>query len=108
MFKIAKSQPPWNVWFIVTPCLEVSVTIIIANMLTFLIGTAHIKHSTYVGGAPTATKHALHASFTYVHGNVLILLGKSRLRALAVLIFARDSANSNSASAVQTGLWLDK
>ena len=55
---------------------------------------------------PTATKYALHGNFTYVHENV-ILLGKSRLRALAVLIFAHDNANSNSASAVQTGLWLD-
>ena len=38
---------------------------------------------------PTATKHALHANFTYVNEKV-ILLGRSRLRALVVLVFEHD------------------
>ena len=38
---------------------------------------------------PTATKNALHANFTYVHEKV-ILLGRSRLHALVVLVFAPD------------------
>ena len=38
---------------------------------------------------PTATKHVLHADFTYVHEKV-ILLGRSRFRALVVLVFGHD------------------
>ena len=37
----------------------------------------------------TATKHPLHANFTYVPEKV-ILLGRSRLRALVVLLFGHD------------------
>ena len=37
----------------------------------------------------TATKHALHANFSYVHEKV-IFLGRSRLRTLVVLVFAHD------------------
>ena len=38
---------------------------------------------------PTATKHALQANFTYVH-ETMILLGRSRLRALVALVFAHN------------------
>ena len=38
---------------------------------------------------PTATKHALYANFTYVPEKV-ILLGRSRLRALVMLFFGHD------------------
>ena len=63
--------------------------VIIANILTFIIGTPHIKNSTNVGPTPTATKHAVHPNFTYVHEKVN-LLGRSRLRTLVVLVFAHD------------------
>ncbi len=46
-------------------------------------------HNTFYKCTPTATKHALHANFTYVYERV-ILLGRSRLRALVVLVFAYD------------------
>ena len=58
---------------IFSSCLDVSV--IIANILMFLIGTAHIKK--FYKCTPIATKHALHANFIYVHEKV-ILLGRSR------------------------------
>ena len=59
-----------------------------SNILTFLIGTARITNSTKLC-TPTATKHAYYANFTYVHEKV-ILLGRSRLRALVVLVFTHD------------------
>ena len=76
MILIAFSWP--QIYF----CLDVSV--IIANF--FLIGTAH-NYKQFYKCTPTATKHALHANFIYVHEKV-ILLGRSRLRALGVLVFA--------------------
>ena len=63
------------------------VSVIIANILSVLIGIAYIKK--IYKCTPTDTKHALHANFTYVHEKV-ILLGRSRLRALVVLIFGHD------------------
>ena len=47
----------------------------------------HCTYKKFDKCTPTATKHALHANFIYVHEKV-IFLGRSRLRALDVLVFA--------------------
>ena len=70
-----------NLFFIFTSCLDVSV--IIANFFSYW----HCTYKQFYKCTPTATKHALHANFIYVHEKV-ILLGRSRLRALDVLVFA--------------------
>ena len=65
-----------------TCCLEISV--IIANLLTFLIGAAHIHNSTNVH-----QQVKQNANFTYVHEKI-ILHGRNRLRGLVVFVFAHD------------------
>ena len=49
----------------------------------------HCSYTKLYKCTPTATKHALHANFTYVHEKV-ILRGRNRLRALVVLLFGHD------------------
>ena len=72
-------------FFIVTRCLEVSV--ITANIFTFLIGTVHIKNSTNVH--PQLKKTCFIRQF-YFRAEKVILLARNRLPALIVLIFAHD------------------
>ena len=72
-------------FLIVTRCLKVSV--IIANILTFLIGAAHIKKSTNVH---QQLQNMLYTPILLTCTKKVILLGRSRLRALVVLVFAHD------------------
>ena len=85
--------------------LEVSVTI--ANILTFIIGI-HCQYKNSIN-TPTATKHALHVNFTYVHEKV-ISLGKSRLRALVVLILCKFKTRLSQLSMCgkRPGLYVSK
>ena len=76
---------PQIYFFIVTRCLKVSV--IIANILMFLIGTAHIKK--FFKCTPTAKKICFIRQF-YFRAEKVILFARNRLRALIVLIFAHD------------------
>ena len=70
---------------IVTRCLKVSV--IIASILTFLIGTAHIKNSVNVH---QQLKKTCFSRQFYFRDEKVIFLDRSRLRALIVFIFAHD------------------
>ena len=64
------------------------VFVIIANILTFLIGTAHIKNSSNIH--QQLKKHALYGNFTFVPKKKVIFLARNRLRALIILLFAHD------------------
>ena len=66
-------------------CLKVSV--IITNILTFLIGTAHIQNSANVR---QQLKKTCFTRQFYFRDEKVIFLDRSRLRALVVLIFAHD------------------
>ena len=63
------------------------VSVIIASILTFLIGTAHIKK--FCKCTPTAKKTCFTRQF-YFRDEKVIFLDRSRLRALIVFIFAHD------------------
>ena len=69
---------------IVRRCLKVSG--IIANILTFLIGTAYKKFFKYT---PTAKKTCFIRQF-YFRAEKVIFLARNRLRALIILIVAHD------------------
>ena len=75
---------PQLYFFIVTRRLKVYV--IIANILTFLIGTAHIEFFKYT---PTAKQICFIRQF-YFRAEKVILFARNRLRALIALIFAHD------------------
>ena len=78
---------PQIYFFIITRCLKVSV--IISNILTFLIGTAHIKNCSNIH---QQLKNMLYRGLRqfYFRAEKVILFARNRLRALIVLIFAHD------------------
>ena len=63
------------------------VSVIIANILTFLIGTAHITNSSNIH--QQLQKICFIRQF-YFRAEKVILFARNRLRALIVLIFAHD------------------
>ena len=62
------------------------VSVIIANILTFLIGTAPIKNSSNIH---QQLENMLYTAI-YFRAEKVILFARNRLRALIVLIFAHD------------------
>ena len=65
----------------------VTVSVIIANILTFLIGTAHITYSSNVH--QELNKTCFIRQF-YLRAEKYMLLARNRLRALIAFIFAHD------------------
>ena len=76
---------PHIYFFIVRRCFKVSV--IIANILTFLIGIAHIKNSSNI--YQLLEKTCFIRQF-YFRAEKVIFLARTRLRALIILLFAHD------------------
>ena len=88
--------------FIVTRCLKVSV--IIANILTFLIGTAHIKKSSNMH---QQLKNMLYAAILLSCRKRDFVCLKTIVRSYRVN-FCTRYANSSSECTVQTRLSFDK
>ena len=81
---ITFSRP--HIYFVLSRVV-LKVSVIIANILTFLIGTAYIKK--FFKYTPTAKKTCFIRQF-YFCAEKVIFLARNRLRALIVLIFAHD------------------